>query len=91
MHGWSGIIEHLTDKNRDEFVYENYLNVYNESDYAEFYYEFLIGSKIVTYEYRKTNYKTIINKKCPKVSVLSAFPAFIHDYYGNEETKILIG
>jgi len=32
-----------------------------------------------------------INKKCPKVSVLSAFPVFIHDYYGNKETKVLIG
>ena len=32
-----------------------------------------------------------INKKCPKVAVLSAFPIFIHDYYGNEKTKDLIG
>ncbi len=31
-----------------------------------------------------------VNRKCPKVSVLSAFPVFIHDYYGNEKTKILI-
>jgi len=57
------IIEHLTDKNRDERVYKNYLNAYNESDHAEFYYEFLINSKVVTYEYRKTDYKTIIYEK----------------------------
>jgi hypothetical protein len=25
-----------------------------------------------------------INKKCPEVSVLSAFPMFIHDYYGGK-------
>lgn len=31
-----------------------------------------------------------INKKCPKVSVLSAFPIFIHDYYGNKKTMVLI-
>jgi hypothetical protein len=31
-----------------------------------------------------------INKKCPEVSVLSAFPVFVHDYYGNKKTKELI-
>jgi len=31
-----------------------------------------------------------ISKKCPVVSVLSAFPVFVHDYYGNEETRKLI-
>ena len=31
-----------------------------------------------------------INKKCPVVSVLSAFPVFVHDYYGNQKTKELI-
>ena len=57
------IIEHLTDKNRSEHVYQNYLNAYSESDYAEFYYEFLINAKIITYEYRKTDYKTISYEK----------------------------
>ena len=57
------IIEHLTDNNRDERVYRNYLNAYNESTFAEFYYEFLINSQIVTYEYRKTDYKTIVYEK----------------------------
>ena len=57
------IIEHLTDKNRVERVYQNYLNAYNKADYAEFYYEFLINSKIITYEYRKTNYKTLCYEK----------------------------
>ena len=57
------IIEHLTDKHRDERVYRNYLNAYNKSTFAEFYYEFLINSQIITYEYRKTDYKTIVYEK----------------------------
>jgi hypothetical protein len=28
-----------------------------------------------------------INKQCPEVAVLSAFPVFVHDYFGNEKTK----
>ena len=53
------IIEHLTDRQRNEAIYKNYLNAYSDSNVAEFYFEFLINSKIVSYEYRKTNYKTI--------------------------------
>ena len=53
------IIEHLTDKQRNETVYKNYLNAYCKSDVATFYYEFLINSKIVKYEYKKFDYKTI--------------------------------
>lgn len=53
------IIEHLTDKQRNEAVYKNYLNAYCKSDVASFYYEFLINSKIVIYEYKKYDYKTI--------------------------------
>ncbi len=30
-----------------------------------------------------------INKSCPTVSVLSAFPIFIHDYFGNVKSKEL--
>ena len=57
------IIEHLTDKNRTESVYHNYQNAYNQSDIAEFYYEFLINSKLITYEYKKTDYKTIVYER----------------------------
>jgi AAA15 family ATPase/GTPase len=57
------IIEHLTDKNRDERVYRNYLNANCHSPFAEFYYEFLINSRVVAYEYKKTDYKTIIYEK----------------------------
>lgn len=57
------IIEHLTDKNRDETAYQNYLNAYNKSKCAEFYYEFFIDSKIITYEYKKTDYKSIVYER----------------------------
>ncbi len=53
------IIEHLTDKERNEHLYKNYLNAVCNSKVASFYYEFLINSKIVVYEYKKSDYKTI--------------------------------
>ncbi len=53
------IIEHLTDKQRNEAAYKNYLNAYGDAEVASFYYEFLINSKIVAYEYKKYDYKTI--------------------------------
>lgn len=56
------IIEHLTDKFRTEANYKNYLNAYCEKDFASFSYEFLFDSKIVKYEYKKTDYKTIIDE-----------------------------
>lgn len=31
-----------------------------------------------------------ILKKCPEVSVLSAFPVFFHDYFGNKKTKEIL-
>ncbi|MGL4908907.1 MAG: AAA family ATPase [Bacteroidales bacterium] len=57
------IIEHLTDKQKNEVAYKNYLNAYSDSDVACFYYEFLINSKIVIYEYKKTDYTTIIYER----------------------------
>ncbi|AQX51839.1 AAA family ATPase [Elizabethkingia anophelis] len=57
------IIEHLTDKQRNENAYRNYLNAYSNSDTACFYYEFSINSNIVIYEYKKTDYKTIVYEK----------------------------
>lgn len=57
------IIEHLTDKNKEEDKYKNYLNSYNKSKTAKFYYEFLIDSIIVGYEYIKSDYKTLIFEK----------------------------
>ena len=41
------IIEHLTDKQRNEAAYKNYLNAHCNSEVATFYYEFLIEAKII--------------------------------------------
>lgn len=57
------IIEHLTDKQRNEAVYKNYINAYSTSNLACFYYEFLINSKVVVYEYKKSDYKTIVYER----------------------------
>ena len=54
------IVEHLTDKNRNEEQYSNYLNAYASETYADFYYEFLIEDSIVKYHYKKSDYKTIV-------------------------------
>ncbi len=57
------IIEHLTDKERLDIVYRNYLNAKSESNVAEFYFEFLLDSKIVVYEYKKSDYKTLVYER----------------------------
>lgn len=63
------IIGHLTDKNKNESNYDNYINANSNSNYVEFSYEFVFDSNIVTYEYKKSDYETIeyekfsINKK----------------------------
>ncbi|MBW3517899.1 ATP/GTP-binding protein [Flavobacterium sp. NKUCC04_CG] len=57
------IIEHLTDKQRNEASYINYLNANCTLEFATFYYEFYINDKIVTYEYKKSDYKTILFEK----------------------------
>jgi len=57
------IIEHLTDKERNEHLYQNYLNAQCVSKVASFYYEFWINSKIIIYEYKKADYKTIVYER----------------------------
>jgi AAA15 family ATPase/GTPase len=57
------IIVHLTDNEKNDALYKNYLNAYNGSYIAEFYYEFLINSKVVIYEYKKSNYRTIVYER----------------------------
>lgn len=54
------IIEHLTDKNKGERNYNNYTNAYSKSTYAEFYYEFVINEQKITYNYKKSDHKTIL-------------------------------
>ncbi len=57
------IIEHLTDKERNEHLYKNFLNANSKIKVASFYYEFLINSKVVVYEYKKSDYKTLIYER----------------------------
>lgn len=58
------VIEHLTDKNREESRYTHYLNAYNNNlTYASFYYEFVINNKNVKYEYLKSDYKTLLYER----------------------------
>lgn len=54
------IIEHLTDKRRDEDRYSYYLNADSDVPYASFLYEFMINGHKVRYEYRKSDYKTLL-------------------------------
>lgn len=54
------IIEHLTDKDKNNIEYAIYLNAYNHAETADFEYEFLINSAKVTYQYKKTDHKTIV-------------------------------
>lgn len=57
------IIEHLTDKFKNETQYTNYQNALNKSKYTEFYYEFRFAKNTVIYEYKKTNFKIIVYEK----------------------------
>ncbi len=57
------IIEHLTDKNRNPSSYKNYLCANSSEKHASFYYEFYFNSKIVVYEYKKTDYQTILYER----------------------------
>ncbi|MBD3724737.1 MAG: ATP-binding protein [Flavobacteriaceae bacterium] len=54
------IICHLTDKEHGDSEYSFYLNALNDSNFATFKYEFLIDSKKVNYEYKKSDNNTIL-------------------------------
>lgn len=57
------IISHLTDKQTNESLYENYVNANNKSDDVTFHYEFSFNSKTVIYEYVKTDFQSIKSEK----------------------------
>jgi AAA15 family ATPase/GTPase len=57
------IIEHLTDRNKNDNEYSIYLNAYNKSSTADFHYEFFINSNKVVYEYKKTDHKTLVYER----------------------------
>ena len=57
------IVRHLTDNEKDESQYQNYLNGFSDSQTADFQYEFLIDSHIINYNYQKNNFSTIASEK----------------------------
>lgn len=57
------IIGHLTDQNSKPNEYSNYLNALNNSETANFCFEFLFDSNKVTYEYKKIDYRNIVSEK----------------------------
>lgn len=56
------IIEHLTDKKRNEKLYQNYINAYCTDNIARFCYEFNINGVNVKYEYEKSEYKILVSE-----------------------------
>lgn len=63
--GWAifDIIEHLTDKNREDYYYKHYINAESTAEVAEFEYEFLIAGQEVRYSYSKSDYKTLVSER----------------------------
>lgn len=53
---------HLTDKNRnmEPNIIRNYLNMDNNHEYAEFYYEFKFNNDCIIYKYKKENLYKIL-------------------------------
>ncbi len=56
------IIGHLTDKHKDLKRYLNYLNAHSTDGVARFSYEFLLNGDSVCYEYKKTDYMTLVSE-----------------------------
>jgi AAA15 family ATPase/GTPase len=57
------IVSHLSSKNVTPNLYEYYLNVANQNDFAEFHYVFQFGENIVDYRYRKDEKQSLIYEK----------------------------
>lgn len=56
------IIGHLTDKHKDLWRYQNYLNAHSSDNVAKFSYEFLLDGALVRYDYMKSDYTVIISE-----------------------------
>ncbi|TEW42848.1 AAA family ATPase [Psychromonas algicola] len=54
------IIKHITDKNIENHMYNNYINADSDSNIAEFSFEFLFDCGSVIYKYGKSNLETLI-------------------------------
>lgn len=57
------IIGHMTDHQTNDSLFLNYLNAYNGNKFACFSYEFVFDECNVKYEYKKSDYRTIIYEK----------------------------
>lgn len=57
------ITTHLVDNNVSPGLYDNYLNVDNVHDYAEFKYKFKIEENIISYEYKKNKNRNLTFEK----------------------------
>lgn len=58
------IVTHLTDKNRNVASYtNNYLNVESNTGYAMFRYYFYFDGEEIIYEYKKTDFESLLEEK----------------------------
>lgn len=79
------IIEHLTDHNKNEDSYSFYTNAFSDSKVASFQFEFLINDTIVAYEYKKTDYKTLVFEK---LSIDNQLVVLFDRTNGNNEFEV---
>lgn len=56
------IIGHLTDKETVESQYSSYLNAMNDSQVANFHYEFKFDTHQIVYNYQKKDHKTVVSE-----------------------------
>jgi hypothetical protein len=57
------IVIHLTDKNKKPDMYQNFTNVENENEIAEFSYTFKFGDALVAYNYGKSTCEDIVYER----------------------------
>lgn len=57
------LISHLTDKNSDKEVYDNYINAQHIGECAKFTYTFKLNNCTVVYSYEKSEWKTLVSER----------------------------
>lgn len=57
------IILHLTDKEKRIDLYNNYLNLFNGVEKAEFFYKFKFDKDILEYKYVKTDFQILVEEE----------------------------
>lgn len=56
------IVSHLSVKNVTPNLYDYYLNVASQNDYAEFHYVFQFGEDLIDYRYRKDEEQSLLHE-----------------------------